>query len=373
MKQAWHIAFTDIKIMVRDKIFFFWTLAFPMLFIFVFGNLFQGGTDPAASKAQLLVLNRDSDQWGAHLIEQLKAPKIDLQLLDKEPEEYTRYLVIPADFSEKIEAKKAQELVFIKADGASVQAAAQVETKIFQGIAKVLTQMILHPDTATFFETEHSFKDLMQLKTQFPENTVKEIPRGFDHVIPGIMVQFIMMMVLIYGGIVVMTDRQRGILTRVLYSSASIPHLWGGKFLARLMMGLIQAAILIVVGKILFTLNLGNWFLSLLNILVFAIAIASLSIFLGSVLNKEDLVVGVSVLLANLFAALAGCWWPIEVVPQTVRTVAMISPAYWAMDVFHQVIFFNKGFADVYINYIVILGFAGVFTFLAIKFFKVKT
>jgi ABC-2 type transport system permease protein len=90
------------------------------------------------------------------------------------------------------------------------------------------------------------------------------------------------------------------------------------------------------------------------------------------VLKKEDLIVGVSVLTANMFAALAGCWWPIEVVPQTFRTIGMISPAYWAMDVFHQVIFFNKGLTDILFNFIVLMGFTLVFTLLAIKFFKIK-
>ena len=223
-----------------------------------------------------------------------------------------------------------------------------------------------------FFDKKSEFRNIIEIKSQFPEGTLTKIPSGFDHAIPGIMVQFIMMMVLIYGGISVMMDRKNGVLSRILFSSASIPELWGGKFLGRLMMGVLQALILIITGILFFGLNLGNYFLSLLNVLVFSIAIASLSIFIGSVLKKEDLIIGVSILLANIFAALGGCWWPSEIVPQTFKTIGMISPAYWAMDAFHQVIFFNKGLADILINFIVLLGFAVIFTLLAIKFFKIK-
>ena len=138
------------------------------------------------------------------------------------------------------------------------------------------------------------------------------------------------------------------------------------------MMGIIQALILIITGILFFRLNLGNYFLSLLNVLIFSIAIASLSIFIGSVLKKEDLIIGVSILLANIFAALGGCWWPSEIVPQTFQTIGMISPAYWAMDAFHKIIFFNKGLADILLNFIVLLGFTVIFTLLAIKFFKIK-
>ncbi len=358
--------------MVRDKIFFFWTLVFPLVFILIFGNLYKEDRGP--TQASLMVLNQDQGQWGNYFIEKLKSPGIILEVIDKEPEKYNRILIIPKDFSKKIEDKKAQQLVFKKDKSANVNAAAQVETKIIQAIARIITELILnrHLDTATFFEKKSEFKNIIEIKSQFPEGTLEKVPSGFDHVIPGILVQFLMMMVLIYGGIVVMMDRQKGILSRILFSSASIAELWGGKFVGRLLMGILQALILIVTGLLFFSLNLGNIFLSFLNVLIFSICIASLSIFIGSVLKKEDLIIGVSVLTANMFAALAGCWWPIEVVPQTFRTMGMISPAYWAMDVFHQVIFFNKGLTDILINFIVLMGFTLVFTLMAIKFFKIK-
>ncbi|MCP5052571.1 MAG: ABC transporter permease, partial [bacterium] len=240
--------------------------------------------------------------------------------------------------------------------GGNLMAAAQVETKIIQAIAKTICELILNPDMASFFDKRQPFRNIIQIKTQFPENTFTQVPSGFDHVIPGVLVQFILMMVLIYGGVSVMIDRKRGVLSRVLFSSVSIPQLWAGKFLGRLLMGIVQALILIITGLLFFNLNLGNPFLSILNVLFFSLAISSLSIFIGSVLSKEDLIIGISILLANVFAALGGCWWPIEVVPQTFRTIGMISPAYWAMDAFHQVIFFNKGLADIMVNILVLTG-----------------
>jgi ABC-type multidrug transport system permease subunit len=372
MKKIWHIGWNDIKLMVRDKVFFVWTLLFPLVFIFIFGNIFKGDTKPGM--ASLKVLNRDRGQWGSYLIENLKSPSIDLQLIEGEVEIYNRILVIPPDFSEKIKTREVQELLLKRKKRASVNAAAQVKTKIIQAIAKLITQIILYgeQDLGTFFEKKNEFRNIIEIKSQFPEGTLTRTPSGFDHVVPGILVQFVMMMVLIYGGISVMTDRKKGILSRILFSSVSIPELWGGKFLGRLMMGLLQALILIVTGILLFHLNLGNYFLSLLNIFVFSISIASLSIFIGSLLKTEDLIAGISVLLANLFAALGGCWWPLEVVPRTFKFIGMISPAYWAMDAFHRIIFFNKGLADISVHFIVQIGFAVIFTLLAIKFFKIK-
>jgi hypothetical protein len=54
MKKIWHIGRLDLKLMVKDKAFFFWVLLFPLAFILIFGNLYQGSkTD---TKASLTVL-----------------------------------------------------------------------------------------------------------------------------------------------------------------------------------------------------------------------------------------------------------------------------------------------------------------------------
>ena len=150
MKKIWHIGFNDIRLMVRDRTFFFWTLVFPLMFILLFGSVIRG--DRTAAVASLKVLNRDTGPWGAYFIEKLKAPGINLEVVEKEPGEYNRVLIIPEDFSKKIAGKEAQQLVFKKKSGASVEAAAQVETKIIQAIAKTLTELILHPDSDTYVE-----------------------------------------------------------------------------------------------------------------------------------------------------------------------------------------------------------------------------
>jgi ABC-2 type transport system permease protein len=372
MKRIWHIACLDLKLMVKDKAFFFWALVFPLVFIFIFGNIYR--SDPADAKAALTVLNRDQGRWGAYFADKLKSPGIELTVLAAEPKEYIRMLVIPADFSVKIEKRAAQTLLLKKDSEASLQAGAVAETRIAQAIVKLIAELVMYGnrDMKAFFDTRSPYRDLVLVRTRLPRDTIAKIPSGFDHVIPGILVQFVMMMVLIYGGISVMEDRKRRVLARILYSSASFAELFGGKFLGRVFMGLLQSAILIVAGLLFFRLNLGNIWLSGLNILVFAAAMAALSIFVGSVIRKEEVIVGISVLLANLFAALGGCWWPAEIVPSAFRTLGMVSPAYWAMDAFHKVIFFGKGFDAVWPNLLVLLAFAAVFAALALRFFKVE-
>ncbi len=365
---AWH----DLRLMVRDRVFFFWTLAFPLLFIFMFGSLFK--SDPSPDRAALLVQNLDQGPWGAYFIGKIRSPGLALEVVTEEPKEFLRMLVLPKDFSERIQARQAQQLPFKQKSGASLEAGAVSETRILQAMTRLITELILHGDRdpAAFFRTPVEFRDLLVVRTRFPAGTLTQVPSGFDHVIPGVVVQFIVLMVLIYGGSSVMEDRKRGVLTRILSAPVSRAELFLGKFLGRLLLGLAQALLLIVTGLLFFHLKLGDPLLAALVVLVFAAAMSALSILLGSVIGKEDLIIGLAVLLSNVFAALGGCWWPIEVVPQTMRTVAMISPAYWAMDAFHQVIFFDRGFVAILPNLLVLGGLTVVFTLLASRFFRLR-
>ena len=55
MGRILHVARNDLRLMVRDKAFFVWTLAFPIFFIVVFGLVFKAGDNaPAVQKAAMV-------------------------------------------------------------------------------------------------------------------------------------------------------------------------------------------------------------------------------------------------------------------------------------------------------------------------------
>jgi ABC-2 type transport system permease protein len=373
IRRILHVAANDLRLMVRDKTFFFWSLVFPMLFIVLFGLLFKA-SDSAPAAAELTVVDLDEGRWGAYFLDKIRTPGIDLKIVPGEPAEYSRLIVLPADFSAKIEARRAQALAFKKREDASTKAAALVETRLVQAIARVLAEVVLYGDgdLSKFLDGHAEFRDIVQVKTRFPEKTVTVVPSGFDHSIPGTTIQFIMMMVIIYGGISIMEDRKKGVLARMLFSPLSTGGVFQAKLLGRWGMGLLQALILIVVGRIFFKLNLGDPSLALLVIAVFAMAMAALSVLIGSLFAKEDLIIGLAVLLANIFAGLGGCWWPNEIVPLGIRRVAVISPAYWAMDALTKLRFFQGGFADIVPHLAVLLGLSAVLTVVAVKAFRVR-
>jgi len=185
LKRILHVAGNDLRIMVGDKAFFFWTLAFPVLFIILFGLLYKAG-DNAPSVAELTVVNRDEGRWGAYFIGKIEAPDIALKVVDAEPAAYSRLLVLPPDFSARVEARRAQALAFKKRTGASMAAAARVETGLYRAIARFLSELVLYGggDLTKFLDGHAEFRDIVRVESRFPPKTVTVVPSGFDHSIP---------------------------------------------------------------------------------------------------------------------------------------------------------------------------------------------
>jgi ABC-type multidrug transport system permease subunit len=68
---------------------------------------------------------------------------------------------------------------------------------------------------------------------------------------------------------------------------------------------------------------------------------AALGLVLGSLARSEAQMAGLGVLASMTLAALGGCWWPIEIAPRWMQTLAMMLPTGWAMDGLHRLVSFG--------------------------------
>jgi ABC-2 type transport system permease protein len=97
---------------------------------------------------------------------------------------------------------------------------------------------------------------------------------------------------------------------------------------------------------------------------------ASLGVLIGSLTSSPEKTTGICVLTAIMMAALGGCWWPMEVVPDSLKLVGHIFPTAWTMDALHQLISFGGGLPEIDHELGVLLGFAAGTNFLAGWFLK---
>src|SRR5690606_39766817 len=71
-------------------------------------------------------------------------------------------------------------------------------------------------------------------------------------------------------------------------------------------------------------------------------------------------------LFGLLLAPLGGAWYPLSIVPEFMRVIGHISPIAWVMDGFQELIFYNGGLMDIWIDIAALLIFALIFTVVGI-------
>ena len=86
--------------------------------------------------------------------------------------------------------------------------------------------------------------------------------------------------------------------------------------------------------------------------------------------GEHDRVAGICVLASLLMAALGGCWWPLEIGPPVMKTIALCLPTGWALEALHQLISFGSGFDAVLKPIGVLLAFGAAANLLAARFFR---
>ncbi len=370
----WTIAKNDLRITFHDKMFFFWLLVFPLLFAFIFGVAFQDSSE-GYTQVSLDIINRDTGKLSRALIDELQNEKYTIEVVETAREEAVRTLIIPEQFTSHILEGEKVELVLQQGEGRSLEAGQTAYSHVLKGIIKIIARVIkTAPLDETDLEARFDKTELERLVTLRTESTgqAKFAPSGFTHSIPGTTVMFLLFTVLMYGGITILQERREGILERLTVSPATFTDIIGGKWLSRVILGMIQITVLFMAGWLLFKVDLGASIGGLFVIaLAFSGSIAGLSIFLGSIIQKEEIIIVVNIIAANLMAALGGCWWPLEIVPKTIRTLGYLLPTGWTMDAFHKLIFFGSGFGSVLPHVAALSGFTLLFLILAVRFFKI--
>jgi len=161
-------------------------------------------------------------------------------------------------------------------------------------------------------------------------------------------------------GITLFLERRHGILRRL--ASAPMPRgaVVLGKWGARFVLGAVQIAWAVVLGALVFGVDWGPHWLAVLALLaVYAAFAASAGVLYGNLVRSEGQAIALGVILANLLAALGGCWWPIEITPLWAQRLAMLLPTGWAMDALHQLMSFGAPPAAV-LPHIAALGLSAV-------------
>ena len=376
MKRILDIGCTDFRLFVKRKTAYVWLFAMPLAFVYFMGFANRGPGNAYNRTPPVAIDNQDTNFLGRIFLDELSAQ--NMWVLDPTNRESAARLIrIPADFTSNILRREQSKVQFLKRDASEEADAAIIEVRLVRALI-AMNGHILEVATQTNPPvplTEDSLRLVMAAPNPVSLNARfagrKPVPSGYNFSLPGNLVMYLMMNLLLFGGSTIASERRRGVIKRLMVHPVTRTELVMGKICGLMMLGLIQIVFFLLVGKFLFHVNLGaNLPGVTLTLIVFAWVAGSLGVLVGCLTVAEDRVSGICVLASLLMAALGGCWWPLEIGPPVLKTIALCLPTGWALAALHQLISFGSGFGAALKPIAVLAGFGCVANILAARFFR---
>ena len=336
----------NIRSYTRDRAALFWTLAFPLIFILMFGFIFQGGTTPGLNLGW-------ADQDGTPASAQLRQAFDGLNGVnviggDKEASlsnmrdgKVDAVIVVPAGYGEAVASSggaTGPTNIVVYTDPSRANLAGSVE----QTVAAVLGAVNLAGRPPLV---------VAQQETLQTENL-----NFISYFVPS-MLGLSVMQVGIFAAIPLVADREKLILKRLAATPLKRWQLVGSNVLMRLLIALVQSVIIVAVGVALFGVQItGPWALTVVFVSLGAVTFLALGYVIASFAKTEDSANGMTSIVQFPMMFLSGTFFPIESMPAPLQTVARAIPLTYLADALRQVMVGGAAFASLGVCAAVLTG-----------------
>ena len=315
----------NIKSFTRDRAALFWTLAFPLIFIFLFGSIFSGGSSDRTIGFADLDKSAHSTELRAAFASQKNVTLVESSEEDLVGQmrdgKLSAVLVVPAGYGATIDAKAAPATIKVYTDPA--QAAAQGGTfQLVGGVLGGINQAATgRPPAVTFTDQAVQTQDLTFI----------------SYLVPSILGMSLMQLG-IFSAIPLVADRQKHILKRLQATPLRRWQLVGSNVLMRLIIAVVQTVIIIGVGAKFFDVEVsGNWLMIGLLVVLGSLSFIALGYVIASFASTEESANGMTSVVQFPLMFLSGIFFPLEFLPDALRTVAAAMPLTYLGDALRQV------------------------------------
>src|SRR3954447_2700271 len=337
----------NIRSYTRDRAALFWTLAFPLIFIFMFGFIFQGGSqsrlklgwaDQDTSPAATQLREAFAAQAGTDVVDASK----DDALAKMRQGDVDAVIVVPAGYGEGVTAGAAGSggptsiVVFTDPSRSNLVAS------VYQAVGAVLGVVNLGGRPPLV---------VPQAETLQTENL-----NFISYFVPSIL-GLSVMQVGIFAAIPLVADREKLILKRLAATPLKRWQLVGSNVLMRLLIALVQTVIIVGVGVAAFNVAItGPLALTVFFVSLGALAFLALGYVIASFAKTEDSANGMTSIVQFPMMFLSGTFFPIESMPAPLQTVARAIPLTYLADALRQVMVGGAAFASLAVCAAVLVG-----------------
>jgi ABC-2 type transport system permease protein len=377
----------DLLLFTKDLGRLFMTFLLPLVFILAFGFAYSqlsGGVqlvdlavvnlDPGGEMSELLI-NSLNPSRGVK-VTLYKQAEADRMLAD---EELPRALVIPAGFTQAVQAGEKTTLRLVTGPEANESDTDAMYT-VIDGVAKDLSlqtqllaafrqmdQMVASgPQVDVTFsgdlavnQAQSQFEraltaPLVGVEEKLPDAILKEREEigAMDIAVPGFTVLFVF---LTAGttALAIYSEKKLGTFRRLLAAPLSRFSLLTGKMVPNIIIVLLQVIVIFAVGVWLMPLlgmdqiSLGNLLALAVVSLLVALASTSLGVFIAALARTESQISGIASVVLWVAGAVAGAFIPQFALGDFLTAIGQVTPHYWAISAYTDVMVRSKGLADV--------------------------
>jgi ABC-2 type transport system permease protein len=363
----------NILSFVRDRTALFWTLAFPVIFILLFGAIFSGGGN---TTYRVGWVDEDGTPASAALREAFAGvPLLELQddTLDASREAMQSgnlqgIIVVPQGLGA---ATRAAATSGGASGGAGAEGKPAIAIELYTDpsqqtssttIQQVVSQVVATANVALTGSSPMLGVDSRTLQTQ--DLTAAAF------LVPGILGMALMQLG-VFGAVPLVAQREKLILKRL--GATPLPRwtLVGSNVILRLLIGLVQAVLIVGIGIAVFGVQILGSLLAMLGLVVLgALTFIAIGYVVAAFARTEEAANGIVQVIQFPMMFLSGVFFPLELMPALLKPVAVILPLTYLGDALRQVMVDGTPLAPLPVDVLVLTGWFVVCLFIAARYFR---
>jgi ABC-2 type transport system permease protein len=328
----WEIGKRNLKELYRDPIALGFLLGMPIAFILIFGLAARGQT---AEPVILGIVDEDQSEISQAFIDSLgDVSVVEIQLTESTSQaegalangELPAYLVIPGKFSQALTAGQSTNLML---------AYDEADPMLPQRLIPVIREVTLRFLNIT-----------IPVNIEIVEKEASVDNSFINLFIPGMAVYGLMILIPTVGGIMI-RDRLRGFLLRLMTTPARPSDFIFGYTMPFIPVIIVSAAIYLGVGFLMGLTVIGSFGLAYLILFITGICCLGIGMIVGSISRSEGQATGIPWIFIVPLAMISGAWFDAELMPTALIKISKVFPFIHAIDACRNVVSGGMSFSSV--------------------------
>ncbi len=383
MRSIVPMTIANLRSFLRDRGGMFWTLAFPVVFVSLFGSIFSGsGGDVHYALGWV-------DEDGSPAAAQLQAAFADVPVLTLKPADegasldamqkgdVAAVVVVPKGFGEAIGGAAAQP-------SAGPAASPGGSASPGPGSGGALARLTLYTDPSQS-TTSATIQQIVGRVVAGVNQSITQAPTivGVDprplqtedigsvaYIVPSILAMALMQLGL-FGAIPLVEQREKLIFKRLSSTPLTRPTLVGSNVLVRLMIAVVQAVLIVGIGAVFFDVAVVGSVAAMAFLVVLgALTFIAIGYVIASFARTEETASATTSVLQFPLMFLSGIFFPFAIMPPFMKFIGALLPLTYLGDALRQVMVNGSAFVPLPVDIAVLTGWLVVCLAISARFFR---